>query len=125
MSYEDKIRKEILGGEPIRGDIRRFHLDMLLKMAREADKEISNLKLEIEADDRNVNDLMDQVDSLDKEIESKDKLIGELKTRIPEILKGIDKDELFDSGWWATSEGANFGLSKLNEIMKLFNEGDK
>lgn len=63
MSYKDRLDNEV--------DYPYKH--KALELGEEADKEIADLKMEIEADDRNVNDLIDQVDSLGKELEAKDK----------------------------------------------------
>lgn len=42
---------------------------------------------------------------------------------IETILTGIDKEEtITDSGWWETSNGADFGARKLAEIRALFYE---
>lgn len=50
---------------------------------------------------------------------SKEKLIN----RVKEILKGIDSDECeTDDGWWETSKGAEFGKSKLNELISEIEE---
>jgi len=51
--------------------------DDMQALFQEVDKEITDLKMEIDADDRNVNNAMDQLDSLGKELEAKDKLIAE------------------------------------------------
>ena len=45
---------------------------------------------------------------------NKDKLIKEVK----EILKGIDETQTdSEEGWWETSTGAEFGYSKLEDII--------
>ena len=39
------------------------------------------------------------------------------------ILAGIDETETdSEYGWWETSAGADFGLEKLNSIIKLIGE---
>ena len=72
MSYE----KEIKNMNPEQWSTRALYSACVLQ-GEEADKEITNLKIEIEADDRNVNDLMDQLDSISKELESKDKQLAD------------------------------------------------
>lgn len=47
----------------------------------------------------------------------------QLLEELEKILDGIDKNELDDkSGWWETSEGAEFGKAKLEEIRALLKE---
>ncbi len=42
---------------------------------------------------------------------------------IREILKGIDKTEYeCEHGWWETSQGAEFGKRKLEELLSEFNK---
>ncbi len=47
----------------------------------------------------------------------------EIKEEIKIILEGIDKDECsHGEGWWETSDGAEFGKNKLNEILELIDK---
>jgi len=44
---------------------------------------------------------------------------------IREILKGIDQMQTeSNDGWWETSTGAEFGKSKLNELIAKSKEGE-
>lgn len=58
-------------------ETRKFHdvgnYEYIVRTIKQVDKKVSNLEMEIAADDRNVNNLMDQVDSIGKELEAKDK----------------------------------------------------
>ena len=82
MSYQDKIRSQIVGGEPIRGDIRRFHLDCLLEIAKDADKEIKKLR-------QGESFMQDVLADADKELETKDKLITILKNIVDLADSGL------------------------------------
>jgi hypothetical protein len=43
-----------------------------------------------------------------------------MKSKIIKCLDGIDKDECENSiGWWETSKGAEFGASKLKEVLDI------
>ena len=46
-------------------------------------------------------------------------------TRIKEILKGIDKEDIYDDdAWFETAEGARYGKKKLDELIAyLLSEG--
>jgi len=47
------------------------------------------------------------------------------ENKIREILKGIDKTESeSEDGWWETSEGAEFGRKKLEELIE-YSESDE
>jgi len=60
MSYRENIKAILeLSDDP--------HMKLLVEGLR-ADKEIASLRLEIEADNRNVNDLMDQVHELSNQL---------------------------------------------------------
>jgi hypothetical protein len=48
MTYKNKVTAQILGGESIDGDIRRFNLNDLLSIAKEADAEIEILNIQID-----------------------------------------------------------------------------
>lgn len=40
--------------------------------------------------------------------------------RLHEIVRGIDKDEIYDEdGWWETSFGVEFGAARLAELDAL------
>lgn len=43
--------------------------------------------------------------------------------KVKEILKGIDVTETdSELGWWETSDGANFGSQKLQELIEYLKE---
>lgn len=56
--------------------------------------DIESMKMEIEADNRNVNNLMDQVDSLGKELLAGSVLISELDERRANLVKHIRGQQL-------------------------------
>ncbi len=48
-----------------------------------------------------------------------------VRAHIVEALRGIDKQEPDDpDGWWETSAGAEFGATKLREVLTLFDSLD-
>lgn len=57
----------------------------ILQVVESQQKEIESLRMEIDADDRNVNNLMEQVNALGKELEAKDKLIAEWEQKHNEL----------------------------------------
>ena len=51
------------------------------------------------------------------------RLTDPLLRKVLSILNGIDKCELFfPTGWWETSEGAEFGRKKIELIKNAFEE---
>lgn len=51
-------------------------------------------------------------------------MLQELLKKIEEVLRGIDKEEAEENGWWETSEGKAFGKKKLEEIRNAFAEAE-
>lgn len=49
----------------------------------------------------------------------------ELIEQVKEVLSGIDQEETEnDEGWWGTPDGAEFGESKLKEVITLIEKLD-
>lgn len=49
--------------------------------------------------------------------------IDDIILKVKEILKGIDEEQCTsEDGWWETSDGADFGRQKLNELILYFIE---